>query len=577
MKEQLPSPDFNSQAYERPNQKWVCGWLKDGKPCHNGPDGGGHCGASDECRPSATTHDDGTVTYSCTRPKSRGGPCDEGPRPDGRCAHPGLRCQPQLSLRAKRGILTRSVIVATFALLLVILYGSFRWKFISPGELSTPHSSLAFQQMAAARHPGNGAECAACHAAGKSGPAGWLQSASVADPSLFEFKKLLDNPEPKTTGIDLACQQCHPHHTFHEPNVAWEYSCSACHKEHVGAPDLKAVSSSHCVRCHGDEAVMQASAKKGQALSAASFEFQHDWTRDSFKLARPKEGFTKVITEFAKDHPEFLIHRESNKDPNTLRFSHATHRADHPGMTLVNGRPLDCASCHQPGADGVYYEKITFEQHCQSCHSLQFDRDHPGLTLPHGDPAHVRAFLGSLPQQYADYAARERGITAQEEMKAFVQGRIESLRRQYGYGEELEQKIFHSDERTAPASTIGGLGIDGRSLFPGCAYCHEVKPTADLPLITRPEMPQRWLSRGRFDHSKHTDVSCHVCHQDASSSTTAADIMLPSIQVCISCHQPQGGARHDCLECHSYHNQPEHSLFKALKEGSSDIPVLFRR
>src|SRR6058998_2314102 len=38
MKEQLPSPEFNSGQYERPNQNWICGNAAEGKPCRIGPD-----------------------------------------------------------------------------------------------------------------------------------------------------------------------------------------------------------------------------------------------------------------------------------------------------------------------------------------------------------------------------------------------------------------------------------------------------------------------------------------------------------------------------------------------------------
>ena len=61
---------------------------------------------------------------------------------------------------------------------------------------------------------------------------------------------------------------------------------------------------------------------------------------------------------------------------------------------LPGGQKLDCASCHQPDAAGIYVRRINFESHCQVCHSLQFDPETPGLTLPHGDADFVRAQTG---------------------------------------------------------------------------------------------------------------------------------------------------------------------------------------
>ncbi|MDB6025915.1 MAG: hypothetical protein JWM68_2138, partial [Verrucomicrobiales bacterium] len=396
MKDQLPSPDFNSKPYERPNQKWVCGQLCEGNPCPIGPDGKGNCGALADCRPAPGNDAGDKKSYVCTRSKDLGGPCEEGPRQDGSCSHPPQRCQPAFNLRTKRGLLTKSVVTCTIALLLLTFYGSWRWRFVSPGELSVKHRSIAFQQKAQELHSAN-QECAACHFAGKSGPVGWVQAAVISDPAPHEFKKLFLVPEPETTRIDLSCQKCHSLHTFHEPNVAWEYSCSACHQEHKGAVGMKQPDARHCTRCHGDTEVMGLASQKGHMMEAGLFEFQHDWTRRSFKTPRPTNGYTQVIHEFAKDHPEFQIHTEKFTDPNTLRFSHATHVGNNPKMTLLNGKKLDCAACHQPGPGGVYYKNVTFDNNCKSCHALRFDKENPELTVPHGDPAFVHAFLRSLP------------------------------------------------------------------------------------------------------------------------------------------------------------------------------------
>src|SRR6185436_12338041 len=33
-------------------------------------------------------------------------------------------------------------------------------------------------------------------------------------------------------GIDQRCEKCHAGHSFHQPNVARDQSCTACHQEH---------------------------------------------------------------------------------------------------------------------------------------------------------------------------------------------------------------------------------------------------------------------------------------------------------------------------------------------------------
>ena len=51
MSEQLPAPDFDSQNYTRPNDRWICGRACEGKACRLGPDNHGRCGAGPECVP----------------------------------------------------------------------------------------------------------------------------------------------------------------------------------------------------------------------------------------------------------------------------------------------------------------------------------------------------------------------------------------------------------------------------------------------------------------------------------------------------------------------------------------------
>jgi hypothetical protein len=311
---------------------------------------------------------------------------------------------------------------------------------------------------------------------------------------------------------------------------------------------------------------MVAAAAQAALLPASKFDFQYDWTRRSFRPARSTNELVRVIHEFSTDHPDFQLHIEQLRDPNTLRFSHATHFADSPKM-LLDGKKLECQSCHQPGAGGVYYQTPNYEKNCRSCHGLQFDPENPKLTVPHGNSQFVHSFLHSLPQQLTAFARREKAMRDEAQVKEFVRGRLAALRELYGSGEQLEQAVFFNSERKGPATGIGSVPKEGRSLFPGCAYCHEVKTTSDVPAVTPPVMPERWLNRGRFDHSRHTALNCNTCHQ-ATASTTAADILLPVKSTCASCHQPQGAARSDCFECHSYHHLRDRNVQTAAIKTS---------
>ncbi len=553
MKEQLPAPDFDATRYERPNQNWICGKAADGQCCRIGPDPNGRCRATFECRPVLELKEgEAKGRYRCTRTPEFGGPCDSGPLPDGTCCRPIAKCQPVRSLRAKRKVFTLAVVMASVAFLLVALGGPYRSQFITPGALSSQHSTEAFARM----HRGNGAavqDCAACHNAASGGLTHWLATAAHANPAPFDFPKLLAGTNAEMTVIDESCARCHQQHTFHQPNVVRDYSCSACHLEHRGGGPMAQPADANCAACHADAGVMAASFQKGQTLPPSAFDYRPDLGRAVFKTPRPVQGYTKVFHSFATDHPEFRVIAEKLRDPDTLKFNHQLHLSS-PNIPLVNGKKLDCANCHQPDATARYYQPVSYAQNCQACHSLQFDEKNPDLLIPHGNAEFAKAFLRSLPAQYADYARRKKSLTTQGELDEFVKQQMLDLRQQAFAGENLEQRVFFSNARTGPSQNVAGRENAAPAHFPGCAYCHEVTPVGaeSAPLITRPVLMTRWLIRGSFDHSKHLSLACAKCHAAATSRDTA-DILLPSKATCVECHSPQGGVANGCATCHSYH------------------------
>jgi len=552
MSERLPAPEFDSQNYERPNQKWICGHAAEGQPCRSGPNRLGGCGATFECVPVLEIKAGETKgRWRCTRP---GGTCEAGPRPDGACGRPVPKCSPIPTLRTRRGRFTIAVVTATVALLLILL-GSppLRTGFINPGGLSTPHTSEAFSKF----HPGtNRADqtCSACHNAGAFGPSKLAATAFQASPGPLEIIKLAKGRIAEMTAIDGSCRKCHTSHSSHQPNVGRDLSCSFCHPEHRGGGPMSAPTGANCAFCHSDAPSMAAAAAKGESLPPEAFRSRGVPGQNAFLIARPPGGYTQVIHHFASDHPEFRIHAEKSRDPDTLRFGHALHLTSQTIPKLPNGEKLGCAFCHQPDPAGVYFRGANFETHCRVCHALQFDSETPGLTLPHGDPKFVSAFLHSLPKQYADYAARS-GRTGADEQKSFVQQKLQKLQALVVSGEDLEKRVFFSTSVAGPAAQVGTVSGATRALYPGCVYCHEVKPDSQgAPEITKPLMFDRWLLRGGFNHAKHSTVACSQCHQ-ASRSKITADIILPSKETCAVCHSAAGGVRDSCITCHVYHTK----------------------
>jgi hypothetical protein len=383
-----------------------------------------------------------------------------------------------------------------------------------------------------------------------------MRAALTATPGPLQIRSLASTQPPAMNAIDQNCEKCHVAHSFHEPNVAREHSCSACHREHQGSGLMAKPTDANCLSCHVNAQVMQASIEAGKKLSPAAFDFRPAQGRTIFKAPRPELGYTKLIHNFATDHPEFQIIAEKLKDPDPLKFNHQLHLSS-PNIPKLNGHKLDCADCHKPDAAGVYYLKISYDENCKACHSLQFDVNNPQLRVPHGNAEHARDFLRSLPEQYADFGARVKGITGKDALNNFVQTQIAQLRGRFGSGEELERRVFFSDARTGPVTGVAGLGSVGAAQFPGCAYCHAVAAIEDgAPTVSRSYIPDRWLIRGQFDHSKHFKISCVQCH-DATHSRDTADILLPTKQSCVECHSPKGGVANSCSTCHSYHTQQQ--------------------
>jgi hypothetical protein len=215
----------------------------------------------------------------------------------------------------------------------------------------------------------------------------------------------------------------------------------------------------------------------------------------------------------------------------------------------VDGRKLDCNYCHKPDLSGRYYQRITFIANCQACHSLQFDPKNPELTLPHGNATAVRAFLRTLPTQYAELAVKKT-IANPKEIQAFVTKQMTQLRERVRSGEDFERQVFFA---TDPYKPERDAAPRVRASFYGCAFCHEVKPVPNAaPMITKPIFVDRWMPQANFNHAKHASVKCDDCHH-AMQSRNTSDILMPTKANCLTCHSPAGKVTAECITCHTYH------------------------
>jgi hypothetical protein len=410
-------------------------------------------------------------------------------------------------------------------------------RFFNPEKLSGSHADLP-----------NG--CASCHD---------KASLSLTGQTFAGFRKILSDRfhhDVDFEPIDRNCEACHLErdkrtHVFHQPNVVKDRSCSICHQEHRGRNSMQAVASANCAACHNDSSTMEAAAAKGMQLPPAAFHFHTQPTqRVVYEMPRPSRGYTKVFESFAGNHPEFQLTTAKARDPDVLRFNHQRHFAA--DIPLVGGKKLDCNFCHVADADGRYNQPISFARNCQVCHALQFDPKNPELTLPHGNVEAVRGFVRRLDLQYADLAAKKK-IVKPNEVQNFVAKQLAQLRDRVRSGEELERQVFFTAD---PYKFTQGPGARTRASFPGCAFCHEVKPVPNgAPVITKPVSIERWMVLAKFDHAKHKTVKCDDCHH-AMQSRQTSDVLMPVKANCVVCHSPQGKVVSECITCHTYHATP---------------------
>ncbi len=514
MSDQLPAPSFDSNEYARPNHNWICGHSCEGKACPLGPDKWGRCRASGECIPTLKIQSGETKgRWLCTRSS---GECESGPLPDGRCCHPISSCTPKPSLRQARKRITFGVVAISLATLLLAM-GEPAWRdlFFNPGAISSPHTGVVFSAMAQANHLSP--RCGACHTAGDRGPRHILAEALHSSPGLLNFHGLIATRAAEPAAMDASCLACHAAHQFHQPHAP-PVSCAFCHSEHHGIK-MAAITDSQCDFCHSDPAVMAATPR------------------------------FVTLHHFGLDHPQFRFIVEKWRNPDTLKFDHALHLGSPTIPPLPGGAKLDCGFCHQPDASGTFMIPVTYDKNCRVCHSLQFDPKTPELEIPHGSTDHVLAFLHSLPRQYLDLATRKHSTDPDSEARS----KLADIQARFGDADMLAKWIFLSSASHGPQVKMGEVRGAGRAIFPGCAYCHEVKIAGGTPAVTIPEQNTHWLSHARFSHWAHRDISCEKCHA-ASQSRQTSDLLLPSEETCMECHSPRGGINSACTECHIYHN-----------------------
>ena len=236
-----------------------------------------------------------------------------------------------------------------------------------------------------------------------------------------------------------------------------------------------------------------------------------------------------------------------------------THRSSSNARHVISRTPTGIleapitavADTGAPRPPGLYMLPIVYENHCASCHPLQFEekRDTPfarhGIT-PEETLNDLRQLYMSEATKDHPGAARAVRSAAADARPAFTADRARSSVR------PLTNKVIDA------ARLLFGAAVDDdvrrKEKLPlgrrGCVECHNLKPGAG-PIVDSSSlasigildvvMTPVWQKHAMFNHRNHRALSCLECHAQASvSKENGGDqpSLLPKIDTCVRCHAP---------------------------------------
>jgi predicted CXXCH cytochrome family protein len=339
--------------------------------------------------------------------------------------------------------------------------------------------------------------------------------------------------------LNTRCERCHQQ-PFRRVR---DQACLSCHAGslHTHTEDDAGFPAARCTDCHSEHQPAQL-VRTGERLCAGC----HDAGGHAGHGDRLAE---LVATDFLHDHPPFRIAGldPSGQDASGLIFPHDVH-LDPAGLKAPQGMVvLQCADCHRPEPGGARMQPVRMEEHCQSCHRLDFDPADPQRQAPHADAGQV---LQTLIEYYS-----ARYLESYPDPLALAQPRRTA--RRPGVALTAAERERALELARSRAQTIA------RDLFERrvCASCHEVQSDGAQWRVEPAQLIERWMPHARFDHSRHATAAspCASCHA-AHSSGAATDVLMPHIDQCRQCH---AGSRHvragsdrvpsTCTLCHDFH------------------------
>lgn len=354
--------------------------------------------------------------------------------------------------------------------------------------------------------------------------------------------------EPFVRVRNEACLECHAptlhQHASAEARIERLQGerCTACHLEHNEPASLVRRDARLCGDCHANlESILGRTHDSGAATD--------------FATAHPEFRLTLLEPGSSRDPPQWRrvkLEAAAGSEHSRLIFPHDVHLAAQ-GIKVPTGSVvMKCGDCHQPEESGARMRPIRMEQHCESCHRLDFEPADPERTVPHGDPDRVlqtlieyysARYLEEYPDPYA--TARPARSVARPGVALDTAARSRALELARAKALATARDLF--ERRT-------------------CQECHAVTATVDEAgapqwQVAPAVLTREWMPKAHFDHARHSTAltACETCHA-AGASKQASDALMPGIKTCRECHggsSPSALAHDrvpsDCTLCHSFH------------------------
>ena len=322
---------------------------------------------------------------------------------------------------------------------------------------------------------------------------------------------------------DAACEHCHTQikqhlnaDTLHTGKFKNSH-CTDCHRDHKHDKNLLKQNTSECVTCHGKLKSVKADTRLGDV---------HDFSSDHppFHLTL-LEGKKRIR---AKENDKLI-------EKSGLKYSHKVHLIKTGISTPQGDTILKCENCHKLEDSGLHFAPMTMENTCQQseCHTLFFADPADG-TVPHGSE---RAVVERLSTFYLKWLPANRTACKQGVELMDCAGLLAR--------ENAEKSLFN----------LKAIQTDEQ----GCGECHEIAPSGDKEVpwkVTPLKINRDWQPAATFNHARHLTTACTECH-DKINSKTSADIAMPGIKKCRTCHAGNQPERDKvispCASCHKFH------------------------